>query len=167
MGSRYVSIKDTNTMLGATKNSMWIIYSMWSTVFCFRRMKEIICTIIAALLGTPGGVLMFIPIYHPLHDTYKIHSEVTFFFLFSIFLLIVWTGDRVARTSYSKQVKAKVHWSSFILLLHLVVHYVCFIVFTLFFKPEKEVAIGLGEPIGPCHEYVPVQTAFGSVRIVR
>ncbi|GJQ68627.1 hypothetical protein Trydic_g17175 [Trypoxylus dichotomus] len=66
--------------------------------------KEIICTLLAGFLGTPGGVLMFIPIYHPLHDIFKLHSE-----------------------------------------------------------PENEIAIGLAEPIGPCDEYLPIQTAFGLV----
>ncbi|KAF9804767.1 hypothetical protein SFRURICE_007670 [Spodoptera frugiperda] len=44
--------------------------------------------LISSLLGMPGGVLMFIPIYHPLHDVFNIHSEVTFFLLFSIFAVL-------------------------------------------------------------------------------
>ncbi|KRT80677.1 hypothetical protein AMK59_4972 [Oryctes borbonicus] len=125
--------------------------------------KEIICTLLAGFLGTPGGILMFIPIYHPLHDIFKLHSEVTFFFLFSIFLLIIWTGDRMARMNHPKPTKMKVHWSSWILYLHLIVHYASFIAFTLYFKPENEIAIGLAEPIGSCDKHVPVQTAFGLI----
>lgn len=30
-------------------------------------------------------------------------------------------------------------------------------------NPEKEVAVGLHEPTGPCNIDVPVQTVFGSV----
>lgn len=56
--------------------------------------KELICAGLTALLGMPGGVLLFLPIYHPLHDIAGIHSEVTFFILFTVFLLISWTGDR-------------------------------------------------------------------------
>jgi hypothetical protein len=51
---------------------------------------------LAGLLGMPGGVLLFLPLYHPLHDIYKIHSEVTFFILFSVFLAMAWSGDRKA-----------------------------------------------------------------------
>jgi hypothetical protein len=55
---------------------------------------ELACTVLSAILGMPGGVLLFLPLYHPLHDLAGIHSEVTFFMLFTIFLLISWTGDR-------------------------------------------------------------------------
>ncbi|PSN54220.1 hypothetical protein C0J52_03544 [Blattella germanica] len=57
-------------------------------------MTEMTSVILAAMLGMPGGVLLFLPLYHPLHDLAGIHSEVTFFMLFTIFLLICWTGDR-------------------------------------------------------------------------
>lgn len=48
--------------------------------------------LIASLLGMPGGVLMFVPIYHPLHDVWKIHTEVTFFLLMSIFSVFILHG---------------------------------------------------------------------------
>lgn len=47
---------------------------------------------LASLLGMPGGVLMFVPIYHPLHDMYRIHTEVAFFLLFSIFSVFIING---------------------------------------------------------------------------
>lgn len=47
---------------------------------------------IAALLGMPGGVLMFVPIYHPLHDNYQVHTEITVFTLFAIFFVIILRG---------------------------------------------------------------------------
>lgn len=53
--------------------------------------------ITAVLLGMPGGVLLFVPIYHPLHDTFKVHSEVTFFALvavFSVFVVLGLLSDR-------------------------------------------------------------------------
>ena len=56
--------------------------------------KELICVGLTAVLAMPGGVLLFLPLYHPLHDIAGIHSEVTFFILFTVFLLISWTGDR-------------------------------------------------------------------------
>lgn len=37
---------------------------------------------------------MFIPVYHTLHDNYKVHSEITYFLVFSIFLCLSWIGDR-------------------------------------------------------------------------
>lgn len=53
--------------------------------------------LLASLLGTPGGILLFLPIYHPLHDFYNIHSEVTFFILFSFVLSIIWLGSRIEK----------------------------------------------------------------------
>lgn len=127
--------------------------------------KELLCTIIPALLGVPGGVLLFLPIYHPLHDIFKIHSEVTFFILFTIFLLIIWTGDRKQKLDAFAQKfpKMKVHWSTFLLVLHLLIHYTAFLIMPIYFKAEDEVAIGVKETVGPCNEIVPIQTAFGMV----
>ncbi|XP_044256496.1 uncharacterized protein LOC123006216 [Tribolium madens] len=123
--------------------------------------KEVLCSIIAGVLGTPGGILMFIPIYHPLHDIYKIHSEVTFFILFVVFLLIIWSADRTARRDKKKNTQHTTHWSTWLLILHLLIHYTSFLLIPILFNPEDEIAIGVKEPIGACDEYVPIQTAFG------
>ncbi|XP_071050816.1 uncharacterized protein [Onthophagus taurus] len=125
--------------------------------------KEMICVLITSLLGVPGGVLMFIPIYHPLHDIHKIHSEVTFMFLFSIFLLLTWLGDRSARGKESPKETQKTHWSSWLLIFHLILHYATFLGMCLYFKPGNDISIGLKEPIGPCDEFSPVHTPFGMV----
>lgn len=130
---------------------------------CFSALKEILCSAVAALLGTPGGILLFIPIYHPLHDIYKLHSEVTFFILFVIALLIVWSADR---SSKNPDTKFKIHWSTFVLVGHLVLHYLSFFIIPIFFKPEHEISMGVREVIGPCNEYVPIHTAFGMVSIL-
>ncbi|XP_018334874.1 uncharacterized protein LOC108743782 [Agrilus planipennis] len=124
--------------------------------------REFACTILTGLLGVPGGVLMFLPIYHPLHDNYRVHSEVTFFILFAIFLLLIWLGMRnTNQKEFQKQVE--LDWSTGLLLVHLLIHYSLFLAMTIFFKPEDEVAIGLKEPIGSCDEYVDVYTTFGQV----
>lgn len=63
----------------------------------FRFFKELRTVLISSVLGTVGGILLFVLMYHPLHDEYGIHSEVTFFILFTIFLTIAWSGDRTQR----------------------------------------------------------------------
>ncbi|KAL1517192.1 hypothetical protein ABEB36_000988 [Hypothenemus hampei] len=125
--------------------------------------KEFLTTVIAAALGPIGGILLFIPIYHPLHDNLKIHSEVTFFILFTIFLLLIWSGDRTSRKQMPANLKPKIHWSTFLLLAHLVFHYISFWLMPVLFNPEDEVSTGIKEQIGPCNEYVPVQTVSGKV----
>ncbi|KAL3275618.1 hypothetical protein HHI36_020371 [Cryptolaemus montrouzieri] len=127
--------------------------------------KELFCTVIAGVLGTPGGILLFLPLYHPLHDFWKVHSEVTYFILFTIFLCIIWSGDRKPKIDYFfHNIKHEVHWSTWLLITHLIIHYATFFFIPILFKPENEVAIGLKEPIGPCEEYVPVQTILGVLK---
>ncbi|KAJ8974128.1 hypothetical protein NQ317_007817 [Molorchus minor] len=124
--------------------------------------KELFCCIITGILGPVGGVLLFIPSYHPLHDIYKVHSEVTFTILFATFLLLIWSGDRQPKPdNIPRTMKNKTHWSTWILLIHLILHYSLFLVMPIFFKPEEEVSTGMKEPIGPCDEHISVQTAFG------
>lgn len=40
----------------------------------------------------PGGVLLFAPVYVPLHDVYKVHTEVAVFVLLSVFAVFVING---------------------------------------------------------------------------
>lgn len=49
------------------------------------------------------------------------------------------------------------------MVLHLILHYGSFFGMVLFGNPEDEVSIGLHERTGPCDEFVPIRTAFGSV----
>ncbi|XP_013189126.1 uncharacterized protein LOC106133833 [Amyelois transitella] len=119
--------------------------------------KEIKSLIIAVLLGMPGGVLMFVPIYHPLHDNYGIHTEVTFFALFSIFGVIVLRG----LISEREKCKVKLTAIDYLLILQLAVHFLLYLVFVIFFHPEREWSLGLHEPVGPCNEKASLVTPFG------
>ena len=42
----------------------------------------------------PGGVLQFIPFYHPLHDIGGVHTENCVALLALTFFLIAWSADR-------------------------------------------------------------------------
>nr|CAI5838679.1 unnamed protein product [Callosobruchus analis] len=127
--------------------------------------RELLCSIVTAFLGPSGGILLFIPLYHPLHDFYNIHSEVTYSILLSMFLLIIWSGDRRSRSHHaSSSVNHKVSWTTWLIVLQLVCHYTACLFTISFLVPENEISTGLKEPIGPCDEYIPVQTALGMVR---
>ena len=85
------------------------MYTVCSLTFCdvyFRFFKECVCCLLASMFGFPLGVIQFVFIYHPLHDTFNIHTEVCVMMLIVVFGLIVWMGDRNAdRTVSSKMSK--------------------------------------------------------------
>ncbi|RZF33725.1 hypothetical protein LSTR_LSTR007753, partial [Laodelphax striatellus] len=137
-------------------NGLGEINDKWSAKSFLIEVRRML---VASLLGAPGGVLVFILIYHPLHDIAGIHSEVTFFMMFSIVLLIVWSSDR----SSNKSSITPAFRSRAILLTALLVHYSVFLLMVMFGKPEDEQSTGLHEPTGPCHETSPLQTALGMV----
>ncbi|XP_023945394.2 uncharacterized protein LOC112051101 [Bicyclus anynana] len=113
--------------------------------------------IIATILGMPFGVLLFVPIYHPLHDNLKIHSEVTFFLLFSVFAVFIINGLLTEREKCKDRLTA----IDYVLILQLALHYIIYWVFVVFFDPAKEVSVGLHEPVGPCNEVASLITPFG------
>lgn len=51
----------------------------------------------------PGGVIQFLFLYHPLHDTYGIHTENCVIIIVVVYMLIVWTADRTPRLASRKQ----------------------------------------------------------------
>ncbi|XP_041987294.1 uncharacterized protein LOC121739046 [Aricia agestis] len=113
--------------------------------------------LVATLLGMPGGVLAFVPIYHPLHDQLKIHSEVTFFLLFAIYSVIVLRGLLSEREKRIVKLTA----IDFVLLAQLALHYLTYWAFVVFLHPEREWSTGLHEPVGPCNEKATLVTPFG------
>ncbi|XP_017781550.1 PREDICTED: uncharacterized protein LOC108566262 [Nicrophorus vespilloides] len=123
---------------------------------CHSFSNEMLSTAFASVLGTPFGILLFIPIYHPLHDIYGVHSSITFSIILLIFLVVIGFGCKnIARnvTNFARV--------DYLLVTHLVLHYLTFLVIPIFFDPKKEISVGLKEPIGPCDEVVSVKTAFG------
>lgn len=113
--------------------------------------------LIAAWLGMPGGILLFIPIYHPLHDIYNIHTEITVFMLFAIFFVFILRGLLSERQTNNTRLTT----IDYILLLQLAVHYLIYWVFVVFFNPEREWSLGFHEPVGPCQNVSRIVTPIG------
>jgi hypothetical protein len=53
-------------------------------------------------LGMPLGVIQFMPVYHPLHDSNNIHTEVCVFIQMAVYVMITWAGDRKAAATRHK-----------------------------------------------------------------
>nr|XP_034839718.1 uncharacterized protein LOC117995809 [Maniola hyperantus] len=118
---------------------------------------ELQSLIIATVMGMPGGVMLFIPVYHILHDAFEIHSEVTFFLLFAIFAAFVVHGILAERD----ECVVRLTTIDYALILQLAVHYIIYWIFVVFFDPTKEISVGLHEPVGPCNEVASLTTPFG------
>lgn len=124
-------------------------------IFC--RKSEIIALIAATFGGMPGGCLLFIPFYHPMHDFFHVPSEVTTVSILLFFVAIVWKYDRKSNRYSPPQ---KLDFLSKLLLAHLVGHYLVWLGTVLFINPEDMISIGLHEKIGNCNETVPVHTVL-------
>lgn len=114
-------------------------------------------------------------------DIFGIHTENCVSLLALTFFMIVWSADRnptvgsrefpgtLIKCEIKIQLSFPLSFAGFRgfneCVLSLILHYSCYLTAVLYFNPEDEVAIGIKEPIGPCHETSPVQTAFGMVSI--
>lgn len=121
------------------------------------RKSEIIALIAATFGGMPGGCLLFIPFYHPMHDFFHVPSEVTTVSILLFFVAIVWKYDRKSNR-YSAPKKSD--FLSKLLMGHLIGHYLVFLGTVIFINPEEMISIGLHEKIGNCNETVPVHTVL-------
>lgn len=64
--------------------------------YLYRFFKEALACVLAGIFGMPLGVIQFLPIYHPLHDSNNVHTEVCVFLQLSVYVMITWAGDRQA-----------------------------------------------------------------------
>lgn len=113
--------------------------------------------IAATFLGMPGGCLLFVPFYHPMHDFFKVPSEVTSVSILMVWTAVVWKFDRKSNR-YEKP--ERMDWISKILLGHLIGHYIVFWSTAAFINPEDVISIGLHETVGNCNETEPVHTVL-------
>ncbi|XP_005092334.1 uncharacterized protein LOC101850869 [Aplysia californica] len=120
---------------------------------------ELPMLIVTGLFSMVLGTVQFIPIYHPLHDSLGIHSEVCVLMLLVTYALIVWSADRYpfesARISGTKLLS--------LIPLAVLIHYAFYIYLVFTAKPNTIRSIGYHQPVGPCDEPVKVLTPFGHV----
>lgn len=130
---------------------------LYILVIFFFRKSEVIALIVASLCGMPGGCLLFIPFYHPLHDFFKVPSEVTSIGILIFFVSIVWKYDRKSNR-YEKP--EKFDFTSKLLMAHLIGHYLTNLGTAVLINPEDMISIGLHETVGNCNETETVKTVL-------
>ncbi|ESO87411.1 hypothetical protein LOTGIDRAFT_127893, partial [Lottia gigantea] len=122
--------------------------------------SELVCAMITGLFAMPLGVLQFVPIYHPLHDSLKIHTEVCVLLLLVTYAVIVWLSDRVPYLNARNSANPS---NIFEITSIVIIHYVFYIYLVVTERPETIKAVGYHQGVGTCQETVNVQTPFGQV----
>jgi len=135
-------------------NNQWVSDSRIS--------RELLCTVITAFCGMPGGVFQFLPLYHPLHDYFGIHTENCVIALFLIYFLIAWRNDRSPQPGSAARYSlgSRKGYGITEIVISLFLHYSCYLGMVLFFNPEHEISVGLHEKIGPCDQWEEQETIF-------
>ncbi|KAK0051004.1 hypothetical protein Bpfe_019524 [Biomphalaria pfeifferi] len=120
---------------------------------------EFTVVIITGLFSMPLGILQFIPVYHPLHDLYGLHSEVCVLLFLTFFFLLVWSADRhpFEHARVPKSITDKFNLIALTVLIHL--GFYIYIVLTA--KPENIKSVGFHQPVGACDVPVDVATPLG------
>lgn len=121
--------------------------------------REVLVCVLSSFFGFSGGVLLFIPFYHPMHDVLGVHTECIVIPLLFTFALISWSADRKPTTESRSHKSIKPD----VLVLLVIFHYALYVLLVIFAEPEKSVVVGLHEKIGPCNETTLIRTPFGQV----
>jgi hypothetical protein len=122
--------------------------------------REFLCVFLAGTLAFWGGTIQFSLLYHPLHDFFGVHSELTSTIFLSFYMLIVWIGDR--RNTNPESRNQNRYWFDE-LSLAVCFHYMFYMILVCVADPANIVADGLHQPIGPCNTTQKVQTPTGLI----
>jgi len=121
--------------------------------------REILMVLTTGLFSFVFGVLQFIPIYHPLHDDLKIHTEVCVLVFLGCYTLIMWSADR---TPYEAARVSNVSIFNPIA-IGMLIHYSFYVYLVFTAKPRSIRATGFHQPVGSCNETMDVLTPTGNV----
>lgn len=120
------------------------------------------CCFLAGTLAFWAGAIQFALFYHPAHDIFGIHSEVTTIIFLGFYALIVYIADRRNRNSEAHS--GNPYWFDE-LSLTICIHYMFYMILVLIGDPKNIVSEGLHQPIGDCNATQNVQTLTGTVSV--
>ncbi|PAV74190.1 hypothetical protein WR25_08756 [Diploscapter pachys] len=72
--------------------------------------REILAVVLAGMGAFWLGTVQFALIYHPIHDIFKVHSEITTILFLSIYAVIVWAADRKNKNPLARQGEFTLHY---------------------------------------------------------
>ena len=76
----------------------------------FRLHREILAVVLAGTGAFWLGTVQFALIYHPIHDIFNVHSEITTILFLSIYAVIVWAADRKNKNPLARQGEFTLHY---------------------------------------------------------
>lgn len=129
-------------------------------ILLFRFPREFLCAFLAGTLAFWGGAFQFNLLYHPAHDLFGVHSEITSVLFLATYAVIVYVADR--RNKNPEAHAGNPYWFDEISLA-VCLHYLFYMVLVLIAQPQDIVAEGLHQAIGPCNVTQKVQTPSGYV----
>jgi len=122
--------------------------------------REFLCVFLAGTGAFWGGTIQFTLLYHPIHDFFKVHSELTTTFFLAFYMLLVWIADR--RNTHPESRNQNRYWFDE-LSLAVCFHYMFYMILVCLADPANIVADGLHQAIGPCNITQKVQTPTGLI----
>ncbi|VDL77352.1 unnamed protein product [Nippostrongylus brasiliensis] len=122
--------------------------------------REFICSLLAGSLSFWLGSVQFSLLYYPLHDFFKVHSEITTILFLSLYAVLVFSADR-----NNRDVEARSCFRFWFdeLSCAVALEYIFLMVVIATSDPLNIVSEGLHQPIGPCSQMEDVSTPAGLV----
>ncbi|WKX89925.1 hypothetical protein Q1695_009064 [Nippostrongylus brasiliensis] len=122
--------------------------------------REFICSLLAGSLSFWLGSVQFSLLYYPLHDFFKVHSEITTILFLSLYAILVFSADRNNRDVEARSCSR--FWFDE-LSCAVALEYIFLMVVIATSDPLNIVSEGLHQPIGPCSQMEDVSTPAGLV----
>ncbi|GMR33179.1 hypothetical protein PMAYCL1PPCAC_03374, partial [Pristionchus mayeri] len=123
--------------------------------------REFLCAFLAGTGAFWLGTIQFAVFYHPAHDFFKVHSEITSILFLAFYAVIVWSADR--QSGNPGPAREGNRWWFDELACAIALEYLFFMTLVVIGQPSQIVAEGLHQPVGPCNYTQKVQTPTGLV----
>ncbi|VDM82437.1 unnamed protein product [Strongylus vulgaris] len=122
--------------------------------------REFICAFLTGVLSFWLGTVQFSLLYYPLHDFFKIHSEITTIIFFAIYASLVFIADR---NNVDVEARNGTRYWFDELSCAIALEYIFLMVLVVVADPLNIVSEGIHQPIGPCKEMESIHTPAGLI----
>ncbi|CAI4221549.1 unnamed protein product [Auanema sp. JU1783] len=122
--------------------------------------RELLCSFLAGMGAFWLGTIQFAVLYHPLHDMFGVHTEITTILFLATYIVIVITADR--RNNNPAARTGNKYWFDE-LACAIALEYLFFMILVVIGNPVNVVSEGLHQTIGNCNDLQQVHTPTGMI----